>query len=228
MSDLWTQCQGRHLVRTLNTEAYRVVESQHRSATRKLVDTLEEHELLEALIEKSKPIIPPDQTFEKLHYLLFTPFRYPPLRHGSRFGSLSERALWYGSIELETALAEVAFYRFFFLLGSAASTELLETDQIIEVELTSFMVKIHTLKGIDLTLPPFVKHKDEISSPVSYAVSLKSLVVILFTKKGKQNAVFKPDYALFHFEDRYIVGYGLDHKQQYRNLPGIYELKNYD
>lgn len=173
MQDLWKECTGSEYICPINAEAHRVVESQHRSATRKLVDTLEEHELLETLIEKSKPDIPKDPEFKKLHYLFFTPFRYPPLRHGSRFGSTFERALWYGAFELETALAEVAFYRFYFLLGSSATLELLENQKIVEVELTSFIAQISTKKGIDLTLPPFEKYKDEISSPSSYHISQK-------------------------------------------------------
>jgi hypoxanthine phosphoribosyltransferase len=57
---------------------------------------------------------------------------------------------------------------------------------------------------------------------------IKSLAVILFLKNGKPVCPIQPDYTLFKLEDRYIVGYGIDHKQRYRNLPGIYELKNYD
>jgi hypoxanthine phosphoribosyltransferase len=57
--------------------------------------------------------------------------------------------------------------------------------------------------------------------------SIKSLVVVLFDVERKNNH-FQPDYYLFKLKDRYLVGFGLDHKQRYRNLPGIYELKNYD
>jgi len=59
--------------------------------------------------------------------------------------------------------------------------------------------------------------------------SIKSLVVILFVNNGKRVHGFQPDYYLFKQEaHRYLVGYGIDHKQHYRNLPGIYELTNYD
>ncbi len=57
--------------------------------------------------------------------------------------------------------------------------------------------------------------------------SLKCMTAILFVKNGKRNG-FQPDYWLYTLEDRYIVGYGIDHKQHFRNLPGIYELKNYE
>ncbi len=58
--------------------------------------------------------------------------------------------------------------------------------------------------------------------------SLKTFATILFVKNGKRENFFQPDYYLFKLEDRYLVGYGTDHKQRYRNLPGIYELKDYD
>jgi len=44
-----------------------------------------------------------------LDYLLFPPFRYPPLKWGSRFGTEYQRGLFYGSQLLATALAEVAY-----------------------------------------------------------------------------------------------------------------------
>src|SRR5688572_23792731 len=125
-TNLWNLCNGAAFISNIATDAYRVVESQHLSATRKLVDSVEEHEALEVLIEHSKPKIPKGPEFKRLHYLLFTPFRYPPLKHGSRFGKISERSLWYGSLELETALAEVAFYRFYFLLGSSAALGIIQ------------------------------------------------------------------------------------------------------
>ena len=90
-SSIWTQCAGDSRQRPLRLSAWRVVEAQHQVSTRKLVDTLEEQSLLEDLIDAAKP---PDPTQGRLHYLLSTPFRYPPLRHGSRFGTRHEPGLW--------------------------------------------------------------------------------------------------------------------------------------
>ena len=66
---------------------WRVVEAQHVVSTGKLVDAPEEQAALEMLIDSSKPPIPAAEEFAGLHYLLSTPFRYPPLRHGSRFST---------------------------------------------------------------------------------------------------------------------------------------------
>src|SRR4029453_729894 len=115
-SNIWTQCAGRTRVRALAGEAWRVVEPQHQVATRKLVDSDAEHEVLEELVEASKPALP-----GRLHYLLTTPFRSPPLPHGSRFGTRGEPGIWYGSAQPRTAFAETAYYRLLFLAGTRAA-----------------------------------------------------------------------------------------------------------
>src|SRR6266850_8408521 len=53
---------------------WRLVEAQHRISTLKLVDSVDEQETLEDLIQASKPSVPPE--CQHLHYLLSTPFRY--------------------------------------------------------------------------------------------------------------------------------------------------------
>ena len=164
-SSIWTRCAGDSRLAPLRLSPWRVVEAQHLVSTRKLVDTNEEQELLEDLIDRVKPR---DPTGGRLHYLLSTPFRYPPLRHGSRFGTRHERGIWYGSAERRTAFAEVAYYRMVFLDGTSADLGTLETA------LTAFVVRARTERGIDLTAPPFDSHRRAISSPASY-VSSQSL-----------------------------------------------------
>lgn len=159
--NIWKRCDGQDQIKNLEARVWRVVEAQHISATRKLVDSIEEHTILEALIEKAKP---PAQ-YTDLHYLLYTPFRYPPLRQGSRFGKASERSLWYGSLEVETAFTEVAYLRFLVSLGSTAEFG------VVETQLSAFAVEIKTSRGIDLTKPLFNSYEDLISSPTDYSIS---------------------------------------------------------
>ncbi|HEX6558520.1 MAG TPA: RES family NAD+ phosphorylase [Longimicrobiales bacterium] len=141
-------------------DAWRVVESQHQISTRKLVDSDAEQLLLEQLIERVKP---PERTHGRLHYLLFTPFRYPPLRHGSRFGTRMEPAIWYGSEALRTAFAEVAYYRLLFLEGTSADLG------VLQAELTTFRILVRTERGVDLTAAPFGAHRAVLASPIDYA-----------------------------------------------------------
>jgi len=160
-SSIWTRCAGASRVRPLGVSPWRVVEAQHQVSTRKLVDSAEEQILLEELIDRAKPpyTTPPPP---RLHYLLATPFRYPPLRHGSRFGRRHERGIWYGSETRRAAFAEVAYYRLLFLEGTSAPLDLVET------QLTAFTVRVRSPRGIDLTMPPFEGYKRAIASPTKY------------------------------------------------------------
>lgn len=47
----------------------------------------------------------------------------------------------------------------------------------------------------------------------------------LFDKPERRKVVFKPDYVGFAVPDVFIVGYGLDYAEKYRNLKYIGELK---
>lgn len=161
-SSIWTECAGASEIGALALDPWRVVEAQHQIATRRLVDSDAEQRLLEELIESVKP---PVRRGDRLHYLLFTPFRYPPLRHGSRFGTRAERGIWYGSEARVTAFAEVAYYRLLFLEGTAAELG------TVAAELTAYRVSMRTRTGIDLTVPPFDAHARAVASPVSYAAA---------------------------------------------------------
>lgn len=52
--------------------------------------------------------------------------------------------------------------------------------------------------------------------------SLKSLVLL---SKNVSDLEYQPDYILFSIENRFVVGYGLDYKEYYRGLKGIYLFK---
>ena len=142
-----------------------MVEGQHVVSTRKLVDSDAEQQLLEELIEAAKPPLPDEPEFEGLHYLLATPFRYPPLRHGSRFGTRAERGLWYGSESLPTAFAEAAYYRLLFLEGTAA-----ELPQVL-TDVSAFTAAIESRAGIDLVGGAFADFEAELAAPDRYDAS---------------------------------------------------------
>lgn len=163
-SDIWTQCAAKFKPSFLTGTVWRMVEDQSRISTRKLVDSDLEQQRLEELLEAEKPPIPTRPEFRNLHYLLFTPFRYPPLNHGSRFGTRQEMGIWYGSFHVEAALAESAYYRLRFLNDTAA-------DISSQTVFTSFEIAIRTALAADLTLPPFDAYTDQISNPTTYAGS---------------------------------------------------------
>jgi len=106
--------------------------------------------------------VKPPSSDDRLHYLLSTPLRYPPLRYGSRFGTALDPGIWYGAETIRTALAESAYYRLVFLEGTRAELGVLRTEH------TAFRARIRTDKGIDLTVAPWTAWSDVISSPVEY------------------------------------------------------------
>lgn len=160
MTAIWSDTGGPRNLRALRGTAHRVVEAQHVIATRKLVDSDAEQALLEELIEASKPPVPVDGA--GLHYLLFSPFRYPPLRHGSRFGARHERGIWYGAEEPLTALAEAAYYRLCFLSGTEA------TLPPLELQLSLFAIGYASSRGIDLCDPVYAPYRDVLASKSRY------------------------------------------------------------
>lgn len=142
----------------------RLVESQEQVATNQLVRSLDRQAVLEDMLEATKP--PRRRGTESLHYLLATPFRYPPLKHGSRFGTRSEPSLFYGSQETRTVLAEAAYYRFVFWSGMAqAPAGKLDTQH------TLFGAAWRTEHGLQLQAPPFDRYRAQLASPDDYRAS---------------------------------------------------------
>lgn len=102
-------------LRSATALLWRGVEAQHRVATMRLVDSLDDQATLERLLEASKPPLPP--AAEGLHYLLAAPFRYRS-PYGSRFRAGTDPGVWYGAKERETACTEVGYWRWRFLMDS--------------------------------------------------------------------------------------------------------------
>ena len=191
------QCGGKRNLRSYEGPVWRVVEAQHRNATRRLVDSDAEQELLESLIDRVKPPPPAGPEFDGLHYLLLTPFRHPPLPHGSRFGTRAERSLFYGSEALQTAMAETAYYRLVFLEGSEAALA------PITVELTAFRADVKTRAAVDLTRPPFDAHHRVLASRTRYEATqrlgaeMRADGVELVRYPSARDAASEPNVALF-------------------------------
>ena len=186
-SRVWAACAGRVAPSLLGGRLHRIVESQEQIATRKLVDgDLAAQALLEDLVEGSKPRRPPGT--ERLHYLLATPWRYPPLRHGSRFGSRGEPSLFYGGGGVSTMLAEAAFYRLVFLLDMTDPPDALRSQH------TSFAARYRTEHGLRLQNPPFdafadtLAHRDDYAEPQALGRALRAAGVEAFEFRSRRRA----------------------------------------
>lgn len=142
---------------------WRIAEDQGRPATMALVDTLDEQARLEALLEDSKPAMP--RACAHLHYLLGTPFRYPPSRHGSRFRPpFAPFGCFYAAEAVETAVIETLFWRLL-LLADAPSLPLPGRP----LERIGFASLVGTEALLDLTRPPWNARRATWTHPTDYA-----------------------------------------------------------
>jgi hypothetical protein len=127
-------------------KAWRAVEAQHVVSTLRLTNNdPAAQDLLEHILEEHKPLLPPDAA--DLHYLLATPFRYPPTHHGSRFRAPADPGILYAAAERRTACAEMGYWRWRFVQDSAGLHEIPAAPQ------TLFQLAAHGL-SIDIEHPP--------------------------------------------------------------------------
>lgn len=145
----------------LQGKIYRVVESQEEIATTQLVDSTSEQIRLEEMLELSKPRRP--EGTDGLHYLLATPFRYPPLKYGSRYGRPFEKSLFYGAMSVNTALAESAFYRFVFINDMATPY-----PKPLKTQHALFATRMRTDRGLRLQDRAWEDLHEALTDPGSY------------------------------------------------------------
>jgi hypothetical protein len=155
-SSTWTSTAVASNAHQIGERPWRAVEAQHRASTMSLVDSLAEQEQLEALLETSKPPIPAAAL--GLHWLLFTPFRYPTSRYGSRFRRPFEPGVFYAAYERRTACAELGYWRWRFLTESPA------LGTIDTLPQTLFRVSLRGI-AVDVREKPFSRAKARFLDP---------------------------------------------------------------
>jgi len=99
---------------------------------------------------------------------------------------------------------------------------------------TSGVVKIikdldHDLSGYDVLIVEDILDSGLTLSYLTNVIrqrNVKSIrVVTLLDKPDRRQVNIKPDYSCFVVPDKYVVGYGMDYNQKYRNLPYVGVLK---
>ena len=159
----WRRVTARYAPLTLSGTLQRIVENQTQVVTLGLVDSLDEQLLLEQMIEDEKPPLP-EAVGKRLDYLLASPWRYPPLPWGSRFGRRFEASIFYASLSEDALFAEAAWYRWVFLAGPAQPF-----DGRVISQHTVFEARYHSEAGADLCAAPFDRHRDALTSRREYA-----------------------------------------------------------
>ncbi|WP_100656940.1 RES family NAD+ phosphorylase [Alteromonas flava] len=160
--NLWQVSKAEDQITPLAGLLYRLVEGQEHAATLSLVDTLEEQVLLEDLLEQVKP--PEASAYNHYHYLLRTPFRYPPLPWGSRFGRQHEPSLFYGGLSVMAVLAECAYYRFVFWQSMQGRPP----KPMLRSEHTLFSAEYQCERGLQLQSQAFIAFRDMICNKSNY------------------------------------------------------------
>lgn len=160
---IWQSCGGADCIQPIRGTLYRLVESQEQVATMGYVDTLEEQALLEELLENAKPQNLPEA--KSYHYLLKTPFRYPPLQWGSRFGRIHEPGIFYGGASVDVIFAETAYYRFLFWDSMLAPAP----KDYMRSEHSLFSANYRTEYGVRLQQTPFEKYTAELTDKQDYS-----------------------------------------------------------
>jgi RES domain-containing protein len=163
----WTQDALKSNAQRAEGRCWRVVELQSDISTMKITDTLEEQAAVEKLIEETKSQIPDD--CKHLNYLLFTPFRYAPYLHDSRFRRSGSRdGVFYASEHPETAVAEMVFHRLLFYAESPNTPWPANPG-----EYTAFTAEFIAPNTVDLMIPPLVSDRDLWTHPTVYTACLE-------------------------------------------------------
>jgi hypoxanthine phosphoribosyltransferase len=120
-------------------------------------------------------------------------------------------------LPLKVGLIQASSYR-----GKATRSEQLAINATLTPDLTGRHVLLvddifdtgHTLAAI----------LDQLSD--NNVASLRSAV--LLWKEGRQEVAIVPDHHCFKIPDQFVVGYGLDYDDEYRNLPYVAVLEEGD
>jgi hypothetical protein len=161
-SNTWTPLAVSSEARDWRGSVWRMVEAQHIASTMKIVDSQAEQDLLESLLEGSKPA--PSATAAALDYLLATPFRYNALHSGSRFRSATDPGVFYGAETVRTASAELGYWRWKFLKDAV------DLEKLEPVAHTAFRADVSTL-AVDLRQPPFSADAAAWLHPTDYSAT---------------------------------------------------------
>lgn len=117
---------------------------------------------------------------------------------------------------LRVGLIQASSYR-----GSMASGDLMINDQMMLDIRDRDVLLIDDIFDTGKTL-------SEIAVRMKEAGPRSLKTAVLLSKNGTQTVSFQPDFVAFHIPDEFVVGYGLDYEDQYRNLPFLGVLEEED
>jgi hypothetical protein len=195
-SNTWTQDALRSSATKLSGKCWRVVEAQHQVSTTKITDTLAEQEILENLLEETKPPIPKECAH--LNFLLLTPFRYSARNPiGSRFRRPNaENGVFYAAEHPFTAMAEAAFHRTLFYAESPATPWPTNPG-----EYTAFSCAFKSARVTDIARKPYLDDKGlyhlwDYSASQAFADAVSGFGFEMIKYKSMRDPEGRPNLAL--------------------------------
>lgn len=192
----WTPGALKSDARPVSETCWRVIEAQHLVSTMKLTDTLEDQQILENLIEETKPPIP--EECRHLDFLLFTPFRYSAANpRGSRFRRpFAARGVFYAAQHPETAIAETVFYRTLFYAESPGTPWPANPG-----EFTAFAVGFSSPVSIDIATGPLssdvgLYHLSDYGISQQFSEDVRAAGLEVITYRSVRDAARRNNFAL--------------------------------
>ncbi len=82
------------------------------------------------------------------------------------------------------------------------------------------IVLIEDIVDTGLTLDHLIRYIKDVHEPCGMKVC------VLLDKPSRRKVQVKVDYVGFEIEDKFVIGYGLDYNEKFRNLPYIAVLTN--
>ncbi|HVJ82685.1 MAG TPA: hypoxanthine phosphoribosyltransferase [Planctomycetia bacterium] len=100
--------------------------------------------------------------------------------------------------------------------GAATETSgVVQFRMDLDVSVTGrHVLVVEDILDTGLTLA-YLKRHIEAARPASFKTC------VLLDKAGRRQVEFDADYVGFEIEDRFVVGYGLDYDERYRELPNV-------
>ncbi|MCP3731802.1 RES family NAD+ phosphorylase [Sphingomonas sp. MG17] len=142
----------------------RIVEAQHRISTNRLAGSAPDQELLEALADEVKPLLP--GSARSLPWLLASPFRYG-LGRPSRFRAADVLpGIFYASEDIETAVTEAAYWR---LVAFSRSPGFQRPRT--PTPMSAFSVTVQASAALDLLSGRFVEDEASWTDPADYTAT---------------------------------------------------------
>jgi len=116
--------------------------------------------------------------------------------------------------------------------GVAVSMLTIRVGRQVDVQSLIFLRMMIGVTGRDVLLVDDIfdtgKTLDRLASEVSGMGAASVRTAVLLKKVRPVEVSIRPDFAAFEIPDEFVVGYGLDYRDHFRNLPYLAVVESHD